>query len=58
MNFDLDEEHDEIAELATRILGDHLNPEVLKRTIANISDSHHQGIYEREPPLVIFLANN
>jgi len=31
MNFDLAEEHDEIAELATRILGDHLNVEVLKK---------------------------
>ena len=31
MNFDLAEEDDEIAELATRILGDHLNVEVLKK---------------------------
>ena len=31
MNFDLAEEDNEIAELATRILGDHLNVEVLKK---------------------------
>ena len=31
MNFDFTEEHNEIAELATRILGDHLNVEVFKK---------------------------
>ena len=42
MNFDLDEEHNEIAKLATRILDDHLNIEVLKR----IEDS--QEWFDRE----------
>ena len=46
MNFDLAEEHNEITELATRILDDHLDVEVLKK-IEESQEWFDRGLWEK-----------